>query len=275
MMILEIAKNSWSYNEDFNLKIDFCIWTLKLDGLHVPPFDKHPEGNRVLRDVGLDAEAWRAWFAKVVATQDPLLLGSKTYEEQQERIKAYLTSMRAAKSQLKLKINEQAERTWLENHLLNQNQQYQLAAARAEPFCRRCEPPNIWLGNPEVGELLWDLWQHYLIMREEESFKQFEQWQQAEQMSGMRKLWQGVLNSWRGVLNGSQHAANKLYRELQQYHTRLATLNIYQVDYPAAVEYLVPPVSLILPVGNGKRYSDAYRKRVLNGAESLAALSSS
>jgi hypothetical protein len=31
-----------------SLSIDFAVWILLQDGLHVPPFDKHNDGNKVL-----------------------------------------------------------------------------------------------------------------------------------------------------------------------------------------------------------------------------------
>ena len=33
------------------------------------PFDQHPDGDAALRGVGLTAQAWREWFARVAATQ--------------------------------------------------------------------------------------------------------------------------------------------------------------------------------------------------------------
>lgn len=50
--------------------VDFCIYVLEVDGLHVPPFDLHSEGNKTLRMRGLTADDWHFWLAEVVALQD-------------------------------------------------------------------------------------------------------------------------------------------------------------------------------------------------------------
>src|SRR5437764_494196 len=44
----------------------FCVWVLRRDGLLVPPFDRHQDGDGALRAAGLTAEDWSAWFAAVV-----------------------------------------------------------------------------------------------------------------------------------------------------------------------------------------------------------------
>src|SRR3990172_8178654 len=44
----------------------FCIRALVLDGLAIPPFDRHTDGDGRLRELGLDAETWHAWVASVL-----------------------------------------------------------------------------------------------------------------------------------------------------------------------------------------------------------------
>lgn len=61
---------SWSYSIGFNAAIDFCVWILEVDGLHVSPFNVHPDGNKSLRASGLNADNWRSWFAKVASSQN-------------------------------------------------------------------------------------------------------------------------------------------------------------------------------------------------------------
>ncbi|GCF07526.1 hypothetical protein [Dictyobacter arantiisoli] len=88
---------SWTYSSGFNAAIDFCIWILEIDGIHIPPFDLHPEGNGSLRAKGLDTNNWRAWFARVVTSQDqrqsPATLwmsGSEMREALEKLWEAYL-----------------------------------------------------------------------------------------------------------------------------------------------------------------------------------------
>jgi len=54
---------------DFNQMIDFCVWTLECDGLQVPPFNRHLDGDHALRDAGITAANWSTWFSHVVALQ--------------------------------------------------------------------------------------------------------------------------------------------------------------------------------------------------------------
>lgn len=58
---------AWTVSLGPNMFLDFCVWILERDGLRVPPFDRHPDGDGTLRAGELTAEAWRAWFDRVVA----------------------------------------------------------------------------------------------------------------------------------------------------------------------------------------------------------------
>jgi len=42
------------------------VRVLRHDGLAVAPFDLHPDGDRSLRERGLEAASWRTWVASVV-----------------------------------------------------------------------------------------------------------------------------------------------------------------------------------------------------------------
>src|SRR6266852_6051986 len=59
----------WLCDYGFNMFVDFCIWTLEVDGLQVPPFAHHPSGDGTLRAAGLDAQGWRVWTDEVVTRQ--------------------------------------------------------------------------------------------------------------------------------------------------------------------------------------------------------------
>jgi hypothetical protein len=71
-MFLAGSNDRWHWSEDASPPLAFCVRVLVQDGLQVPPFDRHPEGDGTLRARGLDGETWRAWLSALVAAQDRL-----------------------------------------------------------------------------------------------------------------------------------------------------------------------------------------------------------
>jgi hypothetical protein len=65
-MFLAGSSDRWTWSMDVERSIDFCIHALRRDGLHVAPFDQHPEGDGSLRRNGLEAESWRTWLTTVL-----------------------------------------------------------------------------------------------------------------------------------------------------------------------------------------------------------------
>lgn len=61
-------ESRWSFVLGARMDIDFAVWTLVQDGLRVPPFDCHPEGNGELRMRGLDMNEWMAWVAALISS---------------------------------------------------------------------------------------------------------------------------------------------------------------------------------------------------------------
>jgi hypothetical protein len=106
------SSNPWSYSQGFNMFVDFCVWVLEADGVHVPPFDQHSDGDGTLRAAGLDAEGWRIWLARVVNLQ---------YEQQQRH------QQRALKDPF---------------HAITQDDWNALLIPEAH------NPPTCWQGNP-------------------------------------------------------------------------------------------------------------------------------
>jgi hypothetical protein len=130
----------WRIDHGFNADVDFCIWVLELDGLHIPPFDQHREGNSELQTKGLDAESWRNWLATVVALQDSILLLNNYSQNQQLLVEEQLTNCNTIHSMLVQQpewSNEQIDlptlRSMLDSQYVSYEQQYQ-AAARLETY---------------------------------------------------------------------------------------------------------------------------------------------
>lgn len=79
--------NQWYFGYGFNMMVDFCIWTLESDGLHVPPFDRHSDGDGALRQQGLNAESWRAWLEEIVNLYNPRAARAQSSDgEQSSRV---------------------------------------------------------------------------------------------------------------------------------------------------------------------------------------------
>ncbi len=48
----------WYFRADVGHQANFAVWLLMRDGLRVPPFDRHPDGDPTLRSAGLNAARW-------------------------------------------------------------------------------------------------------------------------------------------------------------------------------------------------------------------------
>jgi hypothetical protein len=64
------SHDRWTFSHGFSMPVDFCVWVLDRDGLRVPPFDCHPDGDGVLRAGSLNADGWRGWVEEVVHLQE-------------------------------------------------------------------------------------------------------------------------------------------------------------------------------------------------------------
>jgi len=68
-MYREGAGYPWLYHQSFNMMVDFCIWVLEQDGLQIPPFDAHSDGDGMLRRAGLQTSEWESWLVHIVELQ--------------------------------------------------------------------------------------------------------------------------------------------------------------------------------------------------------------
>lgn len=63
--------------------------------------------------------------------------------------------------------------------------------------------------------------------------------------------------------------ARQIWKGLLPYHERLATLQVYLVDYPATAVLTVPPVTCVIAPGTGD--PGGFARQVISAAETLAA----
>ncbi len=110
-------------------------------------------------------------------------------------------------------------------------------------------PPAVWSGAPAVAALFDELWGLYGPLSTERS-----RW---ERQATSSPQW--------------MRDTSRLWYDLKPYHARLATLNAYLVDYPYPVEYLVPPVSVVLGVKDMMPDAVTFRTTLRRVAGALAA----
>lgn len=60
------SMEAWAWGEDAFPPIDFAVQALVRDGMQVPPFDSHADGDGRLTASGLTPEMWLAWVSALV-----------------------------------------------------------------------------------------------------------------------------------------------------------------------------------------------------------------
>ncbi|QBD80477.1 hypothetical protein EPA93_32690 [Ktedonosporobacter rubrisoli] len=228
------SHNPWHYQQGSDPTIDFCLWVLQVDGLRVPPFDLHPDGDSSLRALGLTANAWQSWFLRVL---------NPTQREQDEQ---QLQQMQLTEY---LKITGEPD---LE-HLKRRHQAEQLKIATTPPLP---PPPEFyhyqasWMGSHAIKNRLIEL---------EKQFRQ-----SASQRERQIKEVTRVLS------REERKATQRLYDELKPYHRQIPALSIYFVIYASPLDYLIPPATLLITVQEGQPGFQEFRERVLTAAAELA-----
>lgn len=143
----EWPAQKWGFSVSWDPEVDFCVHCLVVDGLQVPPFDRHADGDGRLRGAGLTAPDWNAWLEIVVEERAlaraeslwPAWLRSPDWPPSHEALRAQPAQPRRAVDtwpgtpELKVRLSNLYER-W--THFP--------AAARAEPPVER-HPTELWL----------------------------------------------------------------------------------------------------------------------------------
>ena len=229
------SRNSWYYSQSSDPAVDFSLWVLQIDGLHVPPFDRHPDGDGSLRALGLTADDWQTWFLR---TLDPV--ESKRDREQLQQL--FLAEY--------LKISGEPD---LE-HLKRRRQAESLHISTAPPLP---PPPEFyhyqatWHGSIAIKNRLIDLEKQYRQVEKEQ-----DRWVRELEMALHRE---------------ERKAATRLYDELKPYHNRIPPLNICLVAYEHPLDYLVAPATLLLTIQEGQPGPQEFRERVIAAVTELAA----
>lgn len=218
--------------------INFCIWILQIDGLSVPPFNHHPDGDHSLRNQGLDAESWQVWLARVLATKDPYLnchvpnIQAKLAEEvsnQELQINSCI-ELGMLPPDYANQLYWSEFRASKERQLIRSEQLYQQAVKRLGDIPRNVTPPELWHGAPAVREGLRELWQRRLLINEKASIALF------QSLEANSSAWLDLYPTHN----------NLPWSDLAQYQSRLKGLQFYDINYFAPVEYIVHPISILM-----------------------------
>lgn len=228
------SRNAWYYREGPEPTVDFCLWVLQVDGLRVPPFDQHPDGDGSLRALGLTAADWQTWFLRVL---DPAQREQDVEQLQQLLLAEYLRITNMDRDQLKRRHQADALKISTDPPLPPPPPFYPHQAS--------------WHGGDAIKQRLIELEAHY------------------QQMESQREKESEALE--RSLLWQERKMRPRLYDELKPYHHHLPPLNIYLAAYAFPLDYLVTPATLLMTVQAGQPDPREYRERVLAAAAELAA----
>ncbi|MBD2491994.1 hypothetical protein [Aulosira sp. FACHB-615] len=208
--------------------IDFAVWVLLIDGLHVHPFDKHSGGNQILQNQGMNIKSWYDWLKLILIAHDNRLFWHvpNIHEAAQASVKSF---------QELLELNSQIHNVICDEEWQNEQQQYYLEQLSQQEQCyqealadylslninsiRESTPPQLWVGEQAIQGVLIQLWDEYQALKYSNSF--------INDILQTPRLWSIESNL----------PINK-YRE------------IYLVDYPFEVEIFVKPIFCIVTVPN-------------------------
>ena len=223
----------WSIHFGMNAVVDFCIWILEVDGLHVPPFTCHERGLGSLQRLGLTPQCWESWATAVLAIQNPILSWNRDCKD----LDAWVAQEFASLEQFALVLLQQP--TWagqtidfeglrysLECRYQQSRERYNKARSQIALINNQLlseiglgsdkELPAACLMAQPLRTKLQELWDIY-----------------NEQVYSSRVQATASLGE-QMVSTGS----GKLYDLLDQ-------LNVYVVSYPFNVEWLVPPDTVV------------------------------
>jgi hypothetical protein len=212
------SPESWVYRFGFT-QVDFCLWVLEVDGLQVPPFDRHSAGDGNLQTIGLDQRGWQSWLVQVV-----------TLQEAQQRAWQQLAHRVAHR------VAPPSPEEW-----------------RATLIPEAHDPARAWQGDVRVGQRLAELWKQYGPLAEgrEEAAPHLSRLMERE----------------------DRDSGQRLYDLLQRYRSRIPTLAVHLATYPAAINYLIPPVAVVMTIPPAAaRDASALRERILDAAAGLGTL---
>lgn len=224
---------------DYSRELDFCIWVLEIDGLEVPPFQHHPDGDKSLRKRGLTVDSWRGWFNAVAA----VVASQALYRSQLEAVaddvgRKYKPIYRDFEGHGPPGTRHvRLDRL----RLITSHLSTLVREVRGLEFDSR-SLPSVWAGDPSVMPRLEDLWKRFRgrIARQ----------RRRDTLSALL------------VLSRDDYQALRSYLE-EQY------VQAWCVDYPGEIVLPMPPSSLILGVKEWNRSAENFNTIVRDSARKM------
>jgi hypothetical protein len=237
----------------FNRALDFCIWTLEVDGLHVPPFERHQGGNGTLRSRGLDADSWQAWLSTVAHAVE------RRFEYQLE-VQQHHTET-DARYEPAFHAHEQRaeERSVIQRLALLPERvglvgRYMRDAWKADANVARVsypEPAQLWFGPDPTKERLSELWLVY----------------KKRDLANRRRSWKGT--SLRLYLTSPAFVAFEQEIEASG-KPWLPPVVVPMVNYPGPITYLIPPSVALIAARYWSPNPQEFEATVVGALEELA-----
>ncbi len=262
-MLFRAGTIPWFFHDCFDMMVDFCFWVLEADGLHVAPFEHHTGGDGTLQAAGLDAASWQVWMHKVIGVHS------------QRKCTWHYSSAQKAKDawtslQGETTLREESTSGAFRQALLKSLQQISvdlLPAFAAQPFL----PPDFWNGNPKVSKRLGELWEEYTHTQNQRDVHERKSCQ--EHLNGEWELVSPLGDPHpryrRNTPEGEVQLVD-LWRALEPYQAYLDGLIIYYIEYSQQIDYLVPPLSVVMTLVDGKLDYKDIIPRAVQAAETLA-----
>lgn len=227
----------WAMHEDWGGPLAFAVWVLEVDGLRVPPFDAHPDGDRRLRLAGLTAEGWRHWVGELAARygagQAAMRTAAMPSAEHRARLQAATGDQEAMK--------REAQRWFAETRSSRRHAFAQVRHAG--------DAASAWSGPAAVATELATL--HREFSRTRRRREDLPPW-----VTGPRD-------------EAHIDEEHRLYTDLRNATPRPSQLDIHGVFYAAPALLPIPPQSLLIGIPRDAGWA-AFAQLVRDGFRALA-----
>jgi hypothetical protein len=273
MNILDLGMNeglrAWDCSSGYKSHVDFLVWVLEIDGLHIPPFNQHPQGDQSLKSRRITADLWKSWMTQVLqyfyydnvfsCRNSSVLQGNQNYQA--------LLNQRALELAERQNIDQSAVEEKLTRYAARQQAEAEQLLEEAQQFYGGVMPPHlypnnfpsIWTGESTLIDRLQELWAEFQSI-----------YQQRRSQWDWLDLPQSI--NYQPELPPEAGERRDLWAQLKPYQAHLRTLKVYLVAYPYTVSYAQPPVSCLISVSPESQRRQLFYDQATQAAQKLVQL---